>query len=84
MGLKLTEIEGQLGMVTNRVGDVLSLHLTDIKKAQERLMHVVEGINAERDGSQDEEREDEEVTSPRSNKPGDNGRPLSIGEGSTW
>ena len=51
MGLKLIEIEGQLGMVTNRVGDVLSLHLTDIEKAQERLMHVVEGINAERDGS---------------------------------
>ena len=46
MGMRLAEIEGQLGMVTNRVGDVLSLRLTDIEKAQERLMHVVEGINA--------------------------------------
>ena len=46
MGLRLAEIEGQLGIVTNRVGDVLSLRLTDIEKAQEWLMHVVEGINA--------------------------------------
>ena len=81
--MRLAEIEGQLGMVTTRVGDVLSVRLTDIEKAQERLMHVVEGINAEQDGSQDEERDDEEIISPRPNELEDTGRPFSIGEGST-
>ena len=84
MGLKISEMESQLAMVTDRVGDALFQRLVDVENAQERLMHVVEGINVERGVSQNEEREDEEETSPRSDEQGSNKRPLSIGEGSTW
>ena len=84
MGLKISEMESQLGLVTDKVGDALFQRLADVENAQERLMHVVEDINAERGVSQEEEREDEDKTSFRSDEPGDNSRPLSIEEGSMW
>ena len=55
MGLKISEMESQVEMVIDRVGDTLFQSMADVEQAQERLMHVVENITTKQNASQDEE-----------------------------
>lgn len=62
---KLQEIKDQLGLVTDKVGDVPEAHLMQLEQPQECMFGIVESTMADKDQQQDNEGE-EKSSSPHS------------------